>query len=283
MVNSFVFPYSALIPLLPLYKAMPLKPNVLKEYTAERAITPVLNCTSYVSENDKLFLEDEHGRTLLVGVSFKIDRYLTGTCVAVRGRGDEESGEFETIEIITAGLAPQLPLQIAGTNASVYVVLLSGINIGVDGVNPLHFHMLVEYITGNLGSPKEHSFQKNIARVVIAGNSIFTKDEQMFHDQSLRFSKKEMSNMTKAVQEFDKLLLSMASSCPIDLMPGEQDPANFMLPQQPLNKCLLPASSKLPTLTLSPNPHSFSLNGVECVSLFLGGEVKWRGDPGMRK
>jgi DNA polymerase delta subunit 2 len=49
-------------------------------------------------------------------------------------------------------------------------------------------------------------------------------------------------------------------------MPGSSDPANFSLPQQPMNKCLLPRTYQMPTLTLATNPHKFSLGGVE----FLG-------------
>eukprot|EP01127_Copromyxa_protea_P011868 TRINITY_DN3030_c0_g1_i2.p1 TRINITY_DN3030_c0_g1~~TRINITY_DN3030_c0_g1_i2.p1 ORF type:complete len:471 (-),score=101.74 TRINITY_DN3030_c0_g1_i2:54-1466(-) len=249
-----------------LYKAMPLKPNVLKEYTEERAILPAPQRQSFVSEKDQLFLEDEHGRTLLVGVAFEVAKYLSGTCVAVRGKGDPYTGEFETYEIILPGLAPQPSLPSPSTLKNKWAMLVSGINLGADGVNPLHFQLLVEYITGRSGSPQEHSFQKDIVRVVIAGNSIYVPEEDLFQDHSLRFTKKEQTNLASSAKELDLNLLSMARSCVVDLMPGERDPARYLLPQQPLNKCLVPSSSKLSTMTLSPNPHSFFLDKV----LFLG-------------
>jgi len=49
-------------------------------------------------------------------------------------------------------------------------------------------------------------------------------------------------------------------------MPGESDCANQTLPQQPLNRCLLPKSSKLSTLHCVSNPYEFQLNDVN----FLG-------------
>lgn len=48
-------------------------------------------------------------------------------------------------------------------------------------------------------------------------------------------------------------------------MPGERDPSNFTLPQQPLNKCLVPRASKLPTLATVPNPHRFQIGDVQYV------------------
>lgn len=32
----------------------------------------------------------------------------------------------------------------------------------------------------------------------------------------------------------------LAAACPLDVMPGADDPANYTLPQQPLHPCLLP-------------------------------------------
>lgn len=43
-------------------------------------------------------------------------------------------------------------------------------------------------------------------------------------------------------------------------MPGKNDPTNFALPQQPINKCLLPKSSCYSTFYSSSNPNTFVLN-----------------------
>lgn len=48
---------------------------------------------------------------MLVGASFQVQDHLSGTCVAVRGKGDPDTGEFETYEILPAGMAsqPEIP------------------------------------------------------------------------------------------------------------------------------------------------------------------------------
>lgn len=84
----------------------------------------------------------------------------------MRGKGDPDTGEFETYEILSAGMAPQPPLPSPGTNhffetsyfldtvQNTYVLLISGVNLGADGINPLHFQLLVEHVTGRSGSSR---------------------------------------------------------------------------------------------------------------------------------
>lgn len=53
---------------------------------------------------------------------------------------------------------------------------------------------------------------------------------------------------------------------PTDIMPGSNDPANVLLPQQPLHRCMFPQSGRLSTLTGVTNPFDFEVDGVT----FLG-------------
>lgn len=64
----------------------------------------------------------------------------------------------------------------------------------------------------------------------------------------------------------DDLLLQLVSSVPVDVMPGQYDPTNYTLPQQPLHRCMLPLSSVYSTLQLASNPYKASIEGVR----FLG-------------
>jgi len=48
----------------------------------------------------------------------------------------------------------------------------------------------------------------------------------------------------------------------VDVMPGEFDPTNYTLPQQPLHRCMLPLSSAYPTLQLVTNPYQADMDGV---------------------
>lgn len=45
-------------------------------------------------------------------------------------------------------------------------------------------------------------------------------------------------------------------------MPGEFDPTNYTLPQQPLHRCMLPLASAYATLRLVTNPYQANLDGV---------------------
>jgi DNA polymerase delta subunit 2 len=65
---------------------------------------------------------------------------------------------------------------------------------------------------------------------------------------------------------FDRFLFRLASSLSVDLIPGETDPSNFSLPQQPFNPFLLPTSSTLSSLNRTTNPYECSIDGVR----FLG-------------
>nr|RLV76322.1 hypothetical protein DV515_00017096 [Chloebia gouldiae] len=60
--------------------------------------------------------------------------------------------------------------------------------------------------------------------------------------------------------------LCLQTSVPVDVMPGEFDPTNYTLPQQPLHRCMLPLASAYATLRLVTNPYQASLDGVR----FLG-------------
>lgn len=54
----------------------------------------------------------------------------------------------------------------------------------------------------------------------------------------------------------------LCSSLPVDVMPGESDPSNFALPQQPLSQCLFPLAASLQSLSLVSNPYEFAVEGT---------------------
>ena len=53
---------------------------------------------------------------------------------------------------------------------------------------------------------------------------------------------------------------------PVDMMPGEYDPANHFMPQQPLHKCMFPKAVSYPTVTSVSNPYEAAIGGVRYVS-----------------
>jgi DNA polymerase delta subunit 2 len=259
-----------------LFKDMPLKPNVLQEYSKQRALAPLPQKDSFVSEKDVAWLEDDSGRIKLAGVNLDLGgntvtpaSLLTGQVVAIRGC-ENEQGDFEVHGIVLPNFAQQTNIPIEPKEAPVYVALVSGMKTGSTKANPLYLHLLTDFLTGDLGSSDEQKQLSRIARVIVAGNTVCSEDDLQLgaklKDQTNKFTKKEQSQLSEAVKEADNILASIARSVPTDVMPGPNDPSNYHLPQQPLNKCLLPRSSKLKALNRTTNPYSATIEGVS----FLG-------------
>jgi DNA polymerase delta subunit 2 len=70
------------------------------------------------------------------------------------------------------------------------------------------------------------------------------------------------------------LLSNIKSSVDVDLMPGEFDPANYTLPQQPLHKCMFPQASRYPTFQTVTNPYDFIVEGVRYLNYMLSRDNK---------
>lgn len=64
----------------------------------------------------------------------------------------------------------------------------------------------------------------------------------------------------------DVVLSSIAAAVPLDVMPGESDPSNYTMPQQPLHRCLLPLTSRFSSYRPVTNPYDAEVHSVR----FLG-------------
>ncbi|KAK6468454.1 DNA polymerase delta subunit 2-like [Huso huso] len=84
--------------------------------------------------------------------------------------------------------------------------------------------------------------------------------------QAKYLTKKTQAGSVEAIRMLDEILVQLAASVPVDLMPGEFDPTNYTLPQQPLHQCMFPLSSAYPTLQLVSNPFQADIDGLR----FLG-------------
>lgn len=51
-------------------------------------------------------------------------------------------------------------------------------------------------------------------------------------------------------------------------MPGEYDPANHFMPQQPLHKCMFPKALSYPTVKSVSNPYEASIGGIRYVHFY---------------
>ncbi|CEO94525.1 DNA polymerase delta small subunit [Plasmodiophora brassicae] len=247
-----------------IYKNMKLKPCVLDEYMTD----PVVNETRvsahaltgcYVAEDDTVELEDEHARLLLTGDGINVRRLVTGVVLAVRGRLQPSSGQFQVFETIVAGVSDQAPFPVVSRDK--LVVLVSGLQAGGTSILP---QLLVDYITGAIGSDAERCVMRDVARVVICGDSIRERTDTTDRNEvrTKWTMKAETSQIANALQSLDLFLEQLCSSVDVDILPGPLDPTNVAVPQQPIHHLLLPRSSALATMHRITNPCSMTLDGV---------------------
>ena len=250
-----------------LYKDMKLKPSILDEYVKEAgAKASEVAAKKFVSDDDSLVLEDEGARVRLTGKGVAVDCFVTGVVLAVKGRV-VANGEFEVDEICYPAPAPQATRPSAtdeAPSAGRHVLLCSGLRVGDDAASSaLNLELMCDYVTGNLGGANEQGVAASIARVVICGGALPEVDVPA---QSL--DGRAQAAVARPLRQLDVLLTTLAASVPVDLMPGDGDPTNQALPQQPLHPCLFPEAKRFSPHTFASctNPHDFTIGGVD----FLG-------------
>lgn len=106
-------------------------------------------------------------------------------------------------------------------------------------------------------------------KVVFAGDMIAEQHEMMIALQGAfkmqdMFSKLQVET-GKALKQLDDLMKDLAQKIPVDVMPGEQDPSDDRLPQQPLNRSYFPTSYSYGGLTAVSNPYEFEIDDVRIL------------------
>ncbi|XP_063699789.1 DNA polymerase delta subunit 2 [Culicoides brevitarsis] len=226
-----------------LFKHQALKPNILKEVAEEEELIEQPLLSNYVDEQDKLILEDDLQRIRLTG-KIEVHKVVTGVVCAVLGYV-EGDGKFIVEDVIYNESGPQAPLKTLEDD--LFVILISGISLSNNSTIAEHLDLLKYWLYGCFGS-SEVMDPKSIVRVIIAGNSINAIEQS---DQN------DFSDTLSSVQQLDTFISDLTLSIPVDLMPGETDPTNLMLPQQPLHACMLPKSRARDTFCSVSNPYRF--------------------------
>lgn len=209
------------------------KLNILND--VERGTDDVMPSApeSYVdAEDGLLMLEDDSGRAVLHNDALLRNlRLVTGCFVAVLGV-EIQAGMFEVMDIVCAAPAPQRPLARAGAEGT-YLALVSGLQFGAAPHLDLRAFMLCHWLAGALGAAGAAG---QVARLVIAGDSV----AQSAPITSDNFGSKNTSRfLSDGLRLFDTWLAQVAATVPVTIMPGDSDPAETCLPQQPVHHSLL--------------------------------------------
>lgn len=173
----------------------------------QQSIPPPPPLEKFNSPNDNVMLEDESGRIKLVGDRVKNAQLVTGVIIGALGV-ETQRGEFEVVDIVYAGMAPQTPVYGAGKEEKMdvdgalcsnclcwsrkcslsgvpvnsppthlspsdeWVAAISGLDVGSPSSPDAQIQLLVEYLTGEGSGSETQPSPSQISRLIIAGNSL---------------------------------------------------------------------------------------------------------------
>ncbi|KAJ5403856.1 DNA polymerase delta subunit 2 [Penicillium cosmopolitanum] len=245
------------------YMDMPLKPNILVDLTKENFTSAPAPRPTYTDPSDpsstQIMLEDESGRLRLTGTFLSATHLVTGAIIAVLGT-ENSNGDFEVIDI----KVPDLPLQPprwerdggapTGTQGKGSaegggkIAFVSGLGITGTSSDTLSLELLTDYLLGYTGlGSEENGISANaskITRLVIAGNSlgapVNTEPAPGSKPMQKKYGYDASAYNALPITQLDNFLAEILPSIPVTLMPGDQDPANFTLPQQGIHRAMFP-------------------------------------------
>ena len=160
----------------------------------------------------------------------------------------------------------------------------------------MSLQLLSDYVSGHLDDLEEC---RRISRMLIIGNSIshevVNKEQHykvatrlchcscqtanllpifypqlitmwldVFIFQAKYLTKNTVAGTVEAVKEFSSYLQKLTKTIHVTVMPGENDPANSMLPQQPLHPCMF--DDKSGVLETATNPYICDVDGIRYFS-----------------
>ena len=264
------------------YVEMKNKPDIMDEVTRD-ALETMLNeddgkpVEKYCGEGDSFVIEDESGR-LAIKIPDELagEMLITGAVVGAAGTVSE-GGELHVEGLVVPGLPPQPPIaQPPGVKAGDeprYIALVSGLRVGSDAHDMVPLDMLQQHLTAQIGCDVDHRMQANIVRLIIAGNATGAGNgadaagtgSNLLPAADKKLAQPDQKALSEHVRTLDQTLTAISASIPVDLMPGADDPCNYLLPQQPFHPCMLPQASQLATLNLCTNPYCCDIDGVRVL------------------
>jgi DNA polymerase delta subunit 2 len=261
-----------------LFKNQKLKPSILKRLAEGNQLVPQPVLTHFTDKSDELFIEDELQRYQLIGMvlilacdlfilysycvgGLECANLVTGISCALLGT-DDGKGRFTVENYVFADYRQQIPRPVFDNSA--YIVFISGLDLINSANFAINLQLIVYWLSGMTGDLNNIETSK-VNRLVISGNSIRNIPEEAKSSISMLSRKPESSDTIEAVKVLDKFLLQLSQVIDVDLMPGENDPSNHILPQKAMHYCMFPQASQYKSLNQVSNPYYFTVGGLRVL------------------
>ena len=250
-----------------LYKDMEQKPNILKELSEETItiIQPIKE--RYTDPSDQLILEDELQRIILIG-NINIPKMCTGFVIALLGYEDEDS-KFYIEDYCFKETIHKNNLEFPLKCPDLYIAFISGFELSPTLNDLIKIQLFIDFINGDfIDEDNENiaSILYQTQRLIIAGNSLdpVTQSKEM-SNKSKYLSKNYVAGSVQSMKQLDDYIQQIACKLEVDIMPGEFDPSNYMMPQQPLHPAMFPKTKGFNTFHTATNPYEFEINNVQIL------------------
>lgn len=237
-----------------IYCEMKYKPNILDEVIKDTYGAPDLT-KSYTDPEgtDEIMLDDESGRVILVGDLISSTPFVSGTVVGLLGM-EADAGTFQVLDICYPEALPQKQIPLSKNKK---IALISGLHCSPKNpILSLKLQLLQDSICGELTT----QFQLDeISRLMILGDSLNPGENR--------------EDLPGSLEEFSNLLRNLLKTIPIDILPGENDPSDKSLPQQPLHRALFHDALKpyfdgenIEAFNSVTNPYLFDIEGYQLLA-----------------
>jgi len=250
------------------FKLQERKPSILTELSEEAGVEFEPPHTMFTMDTDTLMLEDESMRVKLeCGEFMKPGDLVNGVVLGVFGR-EEKGGKFKVKDLAFAKI-PKSKVETPEVDDDVSVCIMSGLELGgTDAGWVSSAQLAVDWVIGNVGAPGEQSSVAKIERVIIAGDSLSTSTRGKQDQVKAKYlTANQAAGSIAAVRQLDELLVQLVGNVNTDLMPGPNDPATIVVPQQALHRVMFRNAGLYPTLSCVTNPYSCTLAGRSIMSV----------------
>jgi DNA polymerase delta subunit 2 len=180
-----------------------------------------------------------------------------------------------------ANISQELQLPFAFAEKGSFIVLCSDLRFGAEEHFPqlaLARQILLDVLVGRSANPASLKLASRMTSLLVSGGLYAPPPPAAYSFGNLvqRTDDTDVKERVQSCQTWvsaaDRWLYSLLSFMPVDIMPACGEPTTFMLPQAPLHPCLFGTARKFASLTLSPNPYTFTLSSSLTVLTGSSGE-----------